>query len=292
MSENIVMQITHECNPNEARFRAGDFLIGTENLLNIVRNQKAFPTTAILPDKYYKIKKSTVEDIKNSNNVKYHYISYQSPHHYSFTLETITKETALEKLSNINRIPIKINDNRTLKQVLNEDEQLSFLNDVAKYESECVLNGNWTTWTETNYKLPQINYYKGLKSDHERHIYANAIGQQYALNLLLSPISVLTDSYDLDCINTFFENTEFYFDDNINQDKNQDDSEYLTSLNIKELWLPAEHFEIENPSDIKTVNSKQYIKVSQINEALERYSFQTNRVYYDSDWWDNFLIKL
>lgn len=100
MSENIVMQITEECNPSEARFRTGDFLIGTENLLNIVRNQKVFPTTAILPDKYYKIKKSTVEDVKNSNNVKYHYISYKSPHHYSFIFETITKETALEKLSN------------------------------------------------------------------------------------------------------------------------------------------------------------------------------------------------
>lgn len=29
MDKNIVMQITHECNPDEARFRTGDFLIGT-----------------------------------------------------------------------------------------------------------------------------------------------------------------------------------------------------------------------------------------------------------------------
>lgn len=289
MSENIVMQVTHECNPNEARFRAGDFLIGTENLLNIVRNQKVFPTTAILPDKYYKIKKSTVEDIKNSNNVKYHYISYQSPHHYSFTLETITKETALEKLSNINRIPIKINDNRTLKQVLNEDEQLSFLNEVAKYESDCVLNGDSVTWTDKKYKLPQINYYKNLKSDYERQIYADAIGQQYSLELLSDSIHVILESYDLDCFNRFFKNTEFYFDETINQNENQDNNEYLTSLNIKELWLPAAHFNLDDDTKTKTVNDIEFI---QIDDAVEQYSFTSNRVRYDSHWYSDFLIKL
>ena len=289
MSENIVMQITHECNPNEARFRAGDFLIGTENLLNIIRNQKVFPTTAILPDKFYKIKKSTVEDVKNSNNVKYHYISYKSPHHYSFIFETITKETALEKLSNKNRIPIKFNDNRTIKQVLNEDEQLSFLNQVAKYESDCILNGDWVTWTDKKDKLPQINYYKNLKSDYERQIYADAIGQQYALELLLDSIHVTLESYNLDCFNRFFKNTEFYFDDTINQNENQDDNEYLTSLNIKELWLPAAHFNLDNDTKTKTVNDIEFI---QIDDAVEQYSFTNNRVRYDSQWYSDFLIKL
>lgn len=289
MEQNIVMQIKHECNPNEARFRAGDFLIGTENLLNIVRNQKVFPTTAILSDKYYKIKKSTVEDVKNSNNVKYHYISYKSPHHYSFIFETITKETALEKLSNINRIPIKINDNRTLKQVLNEDEQLSFLNEVAKYESDCVLNGDWVTWTDKKDKLPQINYYKNLKSDYERQIYADAIGQQYSLELLSDSIHVILESYDLDCFNRFFKNTEFYFDDTINQNENQDNNEYLTSLNIKELWLPAAHFNLDDDTETKTVNDIEFI---QIDDAVEQYSFTNNRVRYDSHWYSDFLIKL
>lgn len=288
MEQNIVMKITHECNPNEARFRAGDFLIGTETALDKVKNHKVFPSIYIFPDKYYTIEKSTIEDVESSKNVKYHYISHKTPDVIIFTIKTISKEAALEKLSNKNRIPIKFDDNRLLKEVLNEDEQLSFLKEVAQYESECVLNEDWLTWTN-NYKTPQINYYKGLKTDTERQLYADAIGQQYALNLLLNPISVLTDSYDLDCINTFFKDTEFYFDDNINQDKTKDDSEYLTSLRIKELWLPADHFNLDDNTETKTING---IECVQIDDAVEQYSFTNNRIRYDSHWYGDFLIKL
>ena len=285
MEQNIVMQITHECNPDEARFRTGDFLIGTENTLNLLKNQSGF-----FSDKYYTIENSTIKNLQESKSVKYHHVSKESFHDFKFV--TIHKDVALKHLNHKKRIPIKLNDYRLLKEVLNEDEQINFLKEVAKYESECVLNEDWLNWTHINHKLPQIEYYKNLKSDDERKIYAEAIGQQFALNLILGTIAETLDYYTLECFNTFFENTEFYYDDTINQNETQDNNEYLTSLNVKELWLPAEHFEIENPSDIKTVNDKQYIKVSQIKEALERYSFQTNRVYYDSDWWDNFLIKL
>ena len=285
MAENIVMQITEECNPSEARFRAGDFLIETETVLNLLKNQ-----SGMFSDKYYTIENSTIKDLQESKHVKYHHVSKESFHDFKFV--TIHKDVAIKHLLNKKKIPIKHNDTRILKHLIDEKEQNYFLCDMANHESECVLNGDWTTWTNINYKLPQINYYKGLKSDQDRQIYADAIGQQYALNLMFSPIHKGIDEYGLEHFNTFFKNVEFYFDNTINQNENQDDSDYLTSLNIKELWLPAEHFEIENPSNIKTVNNKQYIKVSQINEALERYSFQTNRVYYDSDWWDNFLIKL
>ncbi|RKW03741.1 MAG: hypothetical protein D8H99_10155 [Streptococcus sp.] len=285
MAENIVMQITEECNPSEARFRAGDFLIGTQTALNLLKNQ-----SGMFSDKYYTIENSTIKDLKESKSVKYHHVSKESFHDFKFV--TIHKDIAIKHLLNKKQIAINHHDKRILKDFIDEKEQNHFLYDMANHESECVLNGDWTTWTNINYKLPQINYYKSLKSDQDRQIYADAIGQQYALNLIFSPIHKGIDEYGLEHFNTFFKNIEFYFDDTINQNENQDDNNYLTSLNIKELWLPAEHFEIENPSDIKTVNNKQYIKVSQINEALERYSFQTNRVYYDSDWWDNFLIKL
>ena len=285
MAENIVMQITEECNPSEARFRAGDFLIGTETVLNLLKNQ-----SGMFSDKYYTIENSTIKDLKESKSVKYHHVSKESFHDFKFV--TIHKDIAIKHLLNKKQIAINHHDKRILKDFIDEKEQNHFLYDMANHESECVLNGDWTTWTNINYKLPQINYYKSLKSDQDRQIYADAIGQQYALNLIFSPIHKGIDEYGLEHFNTFFKNVEFYFDNTINQNENQDDSEYLTSLNIKELWLPAEHFEIENPSDIKTVNDKKYIKVSQTNEALERYSFQTNRVYYDSDWWDNFLIKL
>lgn len=285
MEKNIVMQITHECNPDEARFRTGDFLIGTQGTLSLLKNN-----SSILSDKYYSLENATIEQVKKSHDVKYHHVSHETL--YDFTFVTIHKEVALKHLNHKKQIPITHDDDRLLKQVLNDDEQINFLKEVAKYESECVLNEDWLNWTHIHHKLPQIEYYKNLKSNDERKIYAEAIGQQFALNLILGTIAETLDYYTLECFNTFFKNTEFYYDDSINQDENQDNNEYLTSLNIKELWLPAEHFEIENPSNIKTVNDKQYIKVSQINEALERYSFQTNRVYYDSDWWDNFLIKL
>lgn len=287
MSKIIAMQITHECNPNEARFRTGDFLIGTENTLNLLKNQNSiFPDDSIFSDKYYTIENSTVKKVKESNNVKYHHVSRETPT-YNFTFKTINKEVALEHLANKKRIAIKHHDTRILENILSDEEQTYFLNHVAQYESECVLDGGWLTWTETNYKLPQINYYNSLKTDTEHQIYADALGQQYALTLLLSPIHVLTDTYDLECINTFFENVEFYFDDNTKT--NNEENEYVTSLRIKELWLPAEHFNLEPDHKTKTVNS---IKFIQIDDAIEQYSFTNNRVRYDSEWYSDFLIKL
>ena len=286
MSKIVAMLITHECNPNEARFRTGDFLIGTENTLNLLKNQNSiFPDDSIFSDKYYTIENSTIEKVKESTNVKYHHILRETST-YNFTFKTINKEVAIKHLLNKKRIPIKFKDERILKTLIDDKEQIYFLKDVANYESECVLNGDWTTWTETNYKLPQINYYKSLKSDYERQIYADAIGQQYALNLLLGPISVITDNYDLDCINTFFENVEFYFDDTASKN---DDDQYVTSLRIKEFWLPAAQFNLETGVETKRVNGIEFV---QIDDAIQNYSFTHNLVKYDSNWYEDFLIKL
>lgn len=288
MEKNIAMQITHECNPDEARFRTGDFLIGTKNTLSLLKNQNSiFPNDSIFSDKYYTIENSTVEKVKESTNVKYHHVLRKTSA-YNFTFKTITKAMALKHLANKKRIAIKHHDTRILEHILSDEEQTYFLNDVTQYESECVLNGDWITWTETNYKLPQINYYNSLKTDIERQIYADAIGQQYALTLLLGPIHIITDTYDLDCFNTFFKDIEFYFDDKNTQSKN-DENEYVTSLRIKELWLPAEHFNLEPDTETKTVNG---IKFIQIDDAIENYSFTNNRVKYDSHWYSDFLIKL
>lgn len=282
MAENIVMQITEECNPSEARFRAGDFLIGTETALNLLKNQ-----SGMFSDKYYTIENSTIKDLKESKSVKYHHVSKESFHDFKFV--TIHKDVAIKHLLNKKKIPIKHNDTRILKHLIDEKEQNYFLCDMANHESECVLNGDWTTWTNINYKLPQINYYKELKSDQDRQIYADAIGQQYALNLMFSPIHKGIDEYGLEHFNTFFKNVEFYFDNTINQNENQDNSEYLTSLNIKELWLPAAHFNLDDDTETKTVNNIEFI---QIDDAVEQYSFTSNRVRYDSHWYSDFLIKL
>ena len=278
MEKNIVMQITHECNPDEARFRTGDFLIGTENTLNLLKNQSEF-----FSDKYYTIENSTIKNLQESKNVKYHHVSKESFHDFKFV--TIHKEVAIEHLLNKKRIAINHNDTRMLKDLIDEKEQNYFLSDMAQHESECVLNEEWLTWTDTHWKLPQIEYYNSLKTDAERKIYADASGQQYALNLLFSPIHKGIDTYGLEHFNTFFENIEFYYNNNIDHDKN----EYLTSLNVKELWLPAAHFSLDDDTETKTVNGIEFI---QIDDAVEQYSFTSNRVRYDSHWYSDFLIKL
>ena len=286
MEKNIAMQITHECNPEEARFRTGDFLIGTKNTLNLLKNQSSiFPDDSIFSDKYYTIENSNIEKVKKSKNVKYHHVSRETPT-YNFTFKTINKEVALKHLANKKRIPIKFKDERILKTLIDDDEQIYFLKDVANYESEFVSNEDWLTCTD-NHKTLQINYYKNLKTDTERQIYADTLGQQYALTLLLSPIHVLINTYDLECVNTFFENVEFYFDDNT-KTKN-DENEYVTSLRIKEFWLPAAHFNLEPGVETKKVNGIEFI---QIDDAIEQYSFTNNRVRYDSHWYSDFLIKL
>ena len=278
MEKNIVMQITHECNPDEARFRTGDFLIGTENTLNLLKNQSGF-----FSDKYYTIENSTIKNLQESKNVKYHHVSKESFHDFKFV--TIHKEVAIKHLLNKKRIAINHNNTRLLKDLIDEKEQNYFLSDMAQHESECVLNEEWLTWTDTHWKLPQIEYYNSLKTDAERKIYADASGQQYALNLLFSPIHKGIDTYGLEHFNTFFENIEFYYNNNIDHDKN----EYLTSLNIKELWLPAAHFNLDDDTETKTVNDIEFI---QIDDAVEQYSFTSNRVRYDSHWYSDFLIKL
>ena len=278
MEKNIVMQITHECNPDEARFRTGDFLIGTENTLNLLKNQSGF-----FSDKYYTIENSTIKNLQESKNVKYHHVSKESFHDFKFV--TIHKEVAIKHLLNKKRIAINHNNTRLLKDLIDEKEQNYFLSDMAQHESECVLNEEWLTWTDTHWKLPQIEYYNSLKTDAERKIYADASGQQYALNLLFSPIHKGIDTYGLEHFNTFFENIEFYYNNNIDHDNN----EYLTSLNIKELWLPAAHFNLDDDTETKTVNDIEFI---QIDDAVEQYSFTSNRVRYDSHWYSDFLIKL
>lgn len=279
MEQNIVMQITHECNPDEARFRTGDFLIGTENTLNLLKNQSGF-----FSDKYYSIENSTIKKLQESKSVKYHHVSKESFHEFKFV--TIHKDVAIKYLLNKKQIAITQNDNRILRNIINDHEKTYFLNKLAKYKSEHVLNEEWLIASANDYcKSSQIEYYKNLKTDSEREIYADAIGQQYALDILLSPIKEILFAYDLEILNTFFENIEFYYNDKINNDN----SKYLTSLNIKELWLPAAHFSLDDDTETKTVNGIEFI---QIDDAVEQYSFTSNRVRYDSHWYSDFLIKL
>lgn len=279
MSKIVAIQITEDLNPEEARFRKGDFLIGHEDRLNtiITKNQSFL-------DKHYKLRAMTIEDVEKSKDVKYHYFTYGDIHRFEF--ETISKKVAIKHLLNKQQIAITHHDTRILKNLIGEEEQFHFLNNITEHKSKYILNKKYSDLKD-DYELLQFDYYKRLKKDKERQIYADAIGQQYALNLLLSPIYVLTDTYDLECINTFFKDIEFHFDDN-STSKNDDD-QYVTSLRIKELWLPAAHFNLEPDVKTKKVNGIEFV---QIDDAIENYSFTNNKVKYDSHWYSDFLIKL
>lgn len=278
MSKIIAIQITQDLNPEEAHFRKGDFLIGREDRLNtiITKNQSFL-------DKNYKLRAMTIEDVEKSQDVKYHYFTYGDIHRFEF--ETVSKDVAIKHLLNKTQIAITHHDTRILKHLIDEENQLSFLNNISEYKSKCILNEKWVNLRD-EFELLQINYYHNIKTDTERQVYAEAIGQQYALNLLLSPIHVLTDTYGLDFINTLFTDIEFYFDDSASEN---DNDQYVTSLRIKELWLPAAHFNLETDIKTKEVNG---IKFIQIDDAIENYSFTNNRVKYDSHWYSDFLIKL
>lgn len=109
----------------------------------------------------------------------------------------------------IKHIKIQPNDNRLLLTLINATEKKHFLKAISDHEKECVLEEDWLNETSDNDN--QHNYYKSLKTDHDRHIYATAIGHSYAKHLLHSPVSIAVDAYSLDYFNSFFQNYQFSY---------------------------------------------------------------------------------
>lgn len=107
------------------------------------------------------------------------------------------------------QIIIQKNDKRHLVDLLSNDETKHFLKELAAHETECTLEEDWLIEDDLASKIEQIGYYRSLKTDRERQIYATAIGQQYALDLLCSSLEEITRLYDLDFLNTFFKTVEF-----------------------------------------------------------------------------------
>lgn len=128
---------------------------------------------------------------------------------YSFFDKEIDAFEAYITTPSTKEIIIQPNDSSTLHFLLNKDQQAQFLKEVSSYEAETVLNEDWLTWTNRPEKVPQIDYYKSLKTDHERQIYATAIGQQMALDWLYQPLHELLTAYDIECLNSFIETVEF-----------------------------------------------------------------------------------
>ena len=83
---------------------------------------------------------------------------------------------------------------------------------------------------------------------------------------------------------------QFNLVETYNKEKNN--SNFINKIKIKELWLPSEYFELDKTSKLKIVNGKEYLKIESFEESLTHYSFESNRVKFDSDWYSDFLIKL
>ena len=110
------------------------------------------------------------------------------------------------------KITVTAHDTRRLVDLLSDEEAKYFLKEMAAHEAECTLDEGWLTNDHRSNTIFQSTYYKSLKTDQERQIYATAIGQQYALNLLCSPVAESLRTYDLDHLNTFFKAVELVID--------------------------------------------------------------------------------
>ena len=63
------------------------------------------------------------------------------------------------------------------------------------------------------------------------------------------------------------------------------------------IYLPLKYFyddytEVEDINDLIIYNGNLYLKVFSGNDYLTNYSFSTNRIKYDNDWFDDFVLEL
>lgn len=122
--------------------------------------------------------------------------------------ELSTFEQTVANIGVKKQITVTRDDKRRLVDLLDHEEAKYFLKEFADCETECTLDEGWLIDADKSSKALQSAYYQSLKTDQERQIYATAIGQQYALDLLCSTISEVLRMYDLEHLNTFFKTVE------------------------------------------------------------------------------------
>lgn len=122
--------------------------------------------------------------------------------------ELSTFEQTVANIGVKKQITVTLDDKCRLVDLLDHEEAKYFLKEFADCETECTLDEGWLIDADKSSKALQSAYYQSLKTDQERQIYATAIGQQYALDLLCSTISEVLRMYDLEHLNTFFKTVE------------------------------------------------------------------------------------
>lgn len=63
------------------------------------------------------------------------------------------------------------------------------------------------------------------------------------------------------------------------------------------IYLPLKYFyddytNVEDINDLIIYNGNLYLRVFSGNDYLTNYSFSTNRIKYDGDWFDDFVLEL
>lgn len=63
----------------------------------------------------------------------------------------------------------------------------------------------------------------------------------------------------------------------------------INILKVKSVWLPSEYFEIDDKDTLKVINNTEYILCD--STEVSQYSFETNRIKYDSEWYNDFYLE-
>lgn len=88
------------------------------------------------------------------------------------------------------------------------------MKELSEYETDCTLDEGWlelgSNYIDNKYKSIEREYYKTL-SETEKIAFAKGHAYTYTTNFIYKPIGKLFRYYDIDMINTLFNEIEFRY---------------------------------------------------------------------------------
>jgi hypothetical protein len=157
-------------------------------------------------EKYLQTNKITLDVTDNKLIIKIpnkqnEVITYQDTKEESLIIESYSKRI----------INAKDYLDKPLIEILNDKEQLKFIEELSAYEFNCIAEEDWLNFKDNHRKLQQEEY-KKLVTPLEKKIFAKGMAIQFAQERLNSKLKDLLDFYNLDCFNTFLpESTKFEY---------------------------------------------------------------------------------
>lgn len=94
------------------------------------------------------------------------------------------------------------------------DELVHFMKELSEYETDCTLDEGWldlgSNYIDNKYKSIEREYYKTL-SEAEKIAFAKGHSYTYTTNFIYKPVEKLFRYYNIDMINTLFNEIEFRY---------------------------------------------------------------------------------